>query len=342
MYPEELRRNLSSGTIAPVYFFQGDNGRLIEDMTAEIEAVFFASQDAGLDLQYYDAQVHAPEEILQSARMAPFSAQKRLVVVKNARFFKAGQWAAFERYLKKPALHTCLIFILLAAGKDKQGRSPAVRLKKYATAVLFRNPRGEAGVQALVRKQLERYGKTISREAVAVFADRVGEDAQVIAGEVEKLALYCADKTRISRQDVEQSVSGGHTGTIFNLVDGIGRGETAGPLLLLHALIDDGGYAPLVILKMIARQFRLISRARNALDRGDSAAQAGRGLGLKSARAAPAIVQQARGWPAGVLGDVFEEIFRSNYRLKASRIDSRIILENLILHLAGLRGQALA
>jgi DNA polymerase-3 subunit delta len=176
---------------------------------------------------------------------------------------------------------------------------------------------------------------------LSYFVDSVGRDAQLIAKELEKTALYCTDKKTIDVKDLEDILSGGHSITVFNLVDGIGLGNLERSLSCLNSLLNEGVY-PLVILKMIARQFRLISRAKEGLGKGAAAADIGRSLGLKSDFIVKGIMQQARGWPGEALGRVFEEVFQSNYMIKSSRIKEKVILENLVFNLINLRNQPAA
>jgi len=58
-----------------------------------------------------------------------------------------------------------------------------------------------------------------------IFA--LGLSPHALAGEIEKLALYCLDRQAIDEADVEQALSSGHRNTIFTLVDSIGAGRLA-------------------------------------------------------------------------------------------------------------------
>ena len=99
---------------------------------------------------------------------------------------------------------------------------------------------------------------------------------------------------------------------------------------------------PLVILKMIARQFRLIGRAKEGLEEGASSRELGQRLNIKYDSILKGIMQQAKGWPLNELGRIFEAIFQSNFLVKSSRIDHKIILENLVFRLARIKDQPLA
>jgi DNA polymerase-3 subunit delta len=338
MCPGELKRGKAGGKISPLYFFYGENSVLIEEAIASIQSVLFPSEVPDLDLKNYDAQTHGPSEIIQSSRMIPFSAPQKMVVVKRAHAFTNDQWEKFQRYFSNPSKYCCLVF---TADKLCLSGSLLKSFKKNGVSTVFANPRWERDIKKVVSDGLKKYGKRIAPDALSYFVDSVGRDAQLIAKELEKTALYCTDKKTIDVKDLEDILSGGHSITVFNLVDGIGLGNLERSLSCLNSLLNEGVY-PLVILKMIARQFRLISRAKEGLGKGAAAADIGRSLGLKSDFIVKGIMQQARGWPGEALGRVFEEVFQSNYMIKSSRIKEKVILENLVFNLINLRNQPAA
>ena len=339
MYPEELKKSISKGDIAPLYFYYGDNVRLIDEALQHITSALFPAPGSELDIKHYDAQAHEISEILQSVRTVPFFSEKKLVIVKNAQAYKDAQWKSFQGFFAKPSPQCCCIFVVLIDPKEKREKERAEAMKKHGAVVAFLNPQGKQ-IGPFIKAGLAKYGKDISPEALDYFVATVGEDAQAISGEIEKLASYCSGKKHISAADIDEVVSCGNKGTIFNMVDAIGLGHLEKSLLLLNSLLAAGIY-PLVILKMIARQFRFICAAQERMSRGETSAPISRKLKLHEF-VVKGLMQQARGWPAEHWGRIFDEIFQSDVLLKSSRIHKNIILENLIFKLAGLRNQPFA
>jgi DNA polymerase III subunit delta len=335
MAVEDLKKSLAGGAVAPLYFFYGDNEPALEEALRLVTAALFPKGPAGLDVRQINAQSQGPGDILQSVRTISFFSPKKLVIVRQAHHFKEPQWEQLKDYLKKPLDSCCLVFMLLLDEKDKKDKARLEALKKFGPAVPFQNPKGDKQIALYVRAQLAKYGKTIAPDALAYYSAMLGENAQVIAGEVEKLALYCGERTAVEAADVDEVVCGGGRGTIFNLVDAVGQGRLEQSLELLGGILGSGVH-PLVVLKMIARQFRLISTARLMLDQGENATRIGQRLRLPEF-VVRGVMQQARGWPAERLGMVFEEIFQAHYLSKSSRGDAGIVLERLLLRLPELR-----
>jgi DNA polymerase III subunit delta len=335
MFPEELKRKISQADIAPLYFFYGLNSYLIDEILAQIISVLFASRAPDLDAQYYDAQTHAPPEILQAVRTMPFSSRRKLVVVKNAQAFKEAQFKKFQTYFAGPSAYCCCIFIYSVDPKDKKERTRAEAMKKFGAVIPFFNPQGEKQIGDFIKARLKAQGKEIAPKALDFFVATVGEDAQTIAGELEKLVHYCRARKKIDIDDIDDVVSCGSKGTIFALVDAVGQGNREKSIHLLGGLLTAGTY-PLVILKMIARQFRLICMAREGMNAGESISRICQKLKLPE-MVVKGVIQQARGWPAENMGKVFEELFQTNLMLKSSRVQDGIILENFLFKLAALR-----
>jgi len=333
MAVEDLKKSLAGGVVAPLYFFYGDNEPALEEAIRLITAALFPGGAAELDIRQLNAQSQGPGDILQAVRTISFFSPKKLVIVRQAHHFKAPQWDQLKAYLKKPLESCCLVFMLLL--DEKKDKARLETLKKFGTAMAFQNPKGDKQIALYVRAQLAKYGKTIAPDALAYCSAILGENAQVIAGEVEKLALYCGERTAIEAADVDEVVCGESKGTIFNLVDAVGQGRLELSLELLGGILGSGVH-PLVVLKMIARQFRLIGTARLMLNKNESSSRIGQRLRLPEF-VVRGVMQQARSWPAERLGMVFEELFQANYLSKSSRADAGIVLERLLLRLPELR-----
>ncbi len=335
MQAEELTRSVSRGAIARLYFFYGDNSYLIEETIRKISAAIFPSHDPDLDISSFDAQVHDPSEIVQTARTVPFAASRRMVVVRRAHLFNKSQWETFQKYFSKPSARCCLIFTAEKLALPSQLLKAA---SKNIVAVQFQNPRWDRDIQKVVRSSLKKYGKTMNADALSYFIEYVGGDNQLIANELEKLALYCSTKKTITLGDIEEVLSGKHDATIFNLVDAIGQGDMPKSLSCVNTLMGAGVRAP-HILGMIARQIRLLSSAQEGLQRGDTRSQMGKRLNLRHDSIVSKIMQQAKVWPPKALRRAFEETFQTHVLLRSSGAAHKMIIENLVFNLGSIRTQ---
>jgi DNA polymerase-3 subunit delta len=340
MVPLDLKKSFSKGDFAPVYYFYGANTLIIDKAVEDIKAAFFSGSDPGLGLESFDGQSNSSSEIINSARTLPFGASKKLVIVKSAYSFKTGQTEKFGSYFSSPSKYTCLVFV---AEKMVFKGKLLTALKKAGQVVSFEKPKKEGDIKRFISESFRQRGKKISSDALNFMADNVGNDLGIIDNEVEKAVLFCGDKNIVAVTDLEAVLTTGNRDTIFDLVEAVGKGNIQKSLLLLGTLLDsDKEQHPLKILSMISRQFRLISIAKESVDKGLSRSEVGKKLGLNYDFIINKIIEQARGWSAHGLARVLEEIFETDYRLKSSRIDGKILMEELVFRLVTFRDQSYA
>jgi len=332
MPADDLQSLLKDG-IAPLYYFHGENTRLFEDALARLKQHLFAGEEADFDCERFDAQTHAPAAVLMAARTMPVCFERRLVVVQRVDAWDDDDLQKCESYCMNPSPAACLVFASAGEKKKLSGW-----LKKAGRVFACANPRWDRDVRAFVQQELSRCRKKATPAAIALLCRELSGDANTMAGEIEKLALYCLDRPVIDEQDVEQALSAGHRLTIFNLVDSIGEGRLETSLGCLKQLLDDGT-APLQVLGMIARQFRMLARVCEQGRQQAAPARIRQLLGLKNDYLARDIIKQAGMWSTACFGSVFEELSSADRQLKSSRKESRLILENLLLRLAGMSGR---
>lgn len=262
---EAFKKQLAAGKCAPLYCLYGQNILRIEETVSSLQAALCPSGFSDFDYNSFDAEFHAPAEILNAAQTLPLQAAMRLVVVKRADAIKAAQWEVFHRYLGKPAKRTCLVFIVNA---EKPGFSSKLQglFDKAGVMVSF-EARKKIALEQAVKGYLARYGKKISPDALQFIIDSMGAESALLYRELEKLALYCEDRADIQRDDAAAVLSGTEQHTVFQLVESIGSGDTRSSLQQLTVLMESG-MEPLPILGMISRQFRLLAVVRDALELG--------------------------------------------------------------------------
>ncbi len=331
--PSDDLQLLVKGAIAPLYYFHGDNTRLLDDALSGLKKHLFADEEADFDSDRFDAQSHAPAEVLMAARTMPVCFARRLVLVQRVDAWSDDELKKFEAYCSKPSAATCLVFTGTAEKKKLSGW-----LKKNGRVVACVNPRWDKDIRLFVQHELARHRKKASAGALALLCQVLNGNAHTMAGEIEKLVLYCRDRHSIDEPDVEQALCAGHRTTIFTLVDSIGEGRLDTSLACLKQLLDDGMPA-LQVLAMIARQFRLLARACEASPDQAGPARIRQLLGLKNDYLARGIIKQAANWSTACFGAVFAELSSADRQLKSSRKENRLMLEHLLLRLAGFRAR---
>lgn len=329
---------LAKGHLAPIYAVDGIASEVDAFASAVKEAVF-PPGSPGVDFNFErlvgrESGVTVAR-VIDTAQTLPAFAPRRLVWVTQADSLlpdkKDDVNEAFIRYVKDPSERTTL---LLTADKWDRRTKVFKALAKAARVVRFDPPKNEAEMRPRIRAAAERFALEMDPDAVQALLSRVGVDLDEMRSAMEKLSLYLGERTRITRDDVEFVVPAVREESVFDLVDAIATGDRAQVLALLESMMGAQREPALRLLAMIARQYRMLVKARGA-----AAAQVPQGE-LASILGVPPfavrdIVGQARRGDTERFGRALVSIATTDYRLKggAIQVEELRVLERLALAL---------
>lgn len=179
-----------------------------------------------------------------------FAIERRLVVVENVQSWKAADLKAVEEYLRRPAPTT-----VLALGGDEIKRDSALAkaVAKAGEVLVYDLPkRGrKADLPAWVEQQFRDRGIRIDHEAARGLVELVGENADELATEIDKLATWAAGE-RIGERDVADLVAPRAEAPPFELTDAWGRRDVAAVLAASERIVERSGDARRDVLLRIA------------------------------------------------------------------------------------------
>jgi len=326
--PQSIRKQLAQGKPDPVYLIVGDDeaemARLAADVSALVEDELRAFN---LERMYATDKAVTPAAIVESARTFPMLGDRRVVLVLRAeKILKpkrrgkgieeagateedepSGDVDVLEAYLKEPEPQTTLAFV--AADVDRTRRLYKT-LQRAATIVECWGLKGAKDARLDLR-QVARTAETLVRQAVAdagqqidpgaarLVAERAGTDIATLRGDVERLLLYAAGKSKIDLKDVQEVVSAETAQDDWAVTTAIQRGDTAEALRQLGLALESGG-----VPYMILGQLGWFVREK---------------LSISDPRRVPAAV---------------DALFRTDVDLKSSGGDPRVLLERLVVELS--------
>jgi DNA polymerase-3 subunit delta len=329
MKPLELQRDLEKGSIAPLYLLYGEDAFLIDKTVDQLKKLLVDPPLASFNFSLYYGGESEPRQVINAAQTLPLAGKRRLVVVKEADQFKSS-WKDFSAYFERPLPSTCLVF---CSGASTLKSEITSLFKKNGIAVRFYHPfRGE--IPEWIRRMAKERNKQMSREAAVLLGESLENDLQRISNELEKIALYAGERGIIAREDVEAVIAAVKEVSIFNLTDCLAGKDRVQALEVLRHLLEAGEH-PLKIITMIARHYRLMARAKEMVQSGTSATDAGKQLGINNFHL-KGFARQAETFSLGQTREYFSLLFQTDRKLKSSRISEKIILEDMIARLCAL------
>ncbi len=326
--PQALRKQLAQGTPDPVYLIVGDDEAEMSRLAADVSAIVEDELRAfNLERLYATDRSVSPAVIVESARTFPMLGDRRVVLVLRAeKILKpkrrgrsveeettsddeepAGDVDVLEEYLKAPEPRTTLVFV--AADVDRTRRLYKT-LQKQATIVECWGLRGAKDArldlrqvartaEALVRQAVVDAGQQIEPAAARLVAERAGTDIATLRGDVDRLLLYAAGKSKIELKDVQEVVSAETAQDDWAVTTAIQRGDTAEALRQLGLALESGG-VPYMILGQLGWFVR----------------------------------EKLPVFDAGRVPAAVDALFRTDVELKSSGGDPRVLLERLVVELS--------
>lgn len=355
---------------APVfYIFHGDNQFELRAELRAVRARMAETDNTGdLNISTFDGTTASAAEVISTAQMMPFLADRRLVIVEGmlthlapkAKRSKSKAGPPDEEQHGSAALDALLnalptlpdtarlIFaepgtlrethpiLKFAKQEDSRGLVRLFAIKLDPKSRPDRPKWDSAWLHAWIVKRVEWYGAIIERRAAAILAQQVGQDLYALDNECAKLAAYVGSSRPITEKDIAALTQYVPEGSIFEITDALGKGDAKTALRLMHRSIERFGESPLGILAMINRQFRLLIQVREALDDPRCEAELRKSEDFKNVPE-PVLRQlreQARRFPLSELERIYCHLLEVDYNIKVGKIGDVLALDLLASGLA--------
>ena len=263
---EKLKKDIAAGTLAPVYFFSGDNVYLKQEYIAKIKE---ALKPDDFNFLKEDASSCDMAALICLANTAPVFNPTRLIVLNNADKFKKNSNAlkALCGYLQNPCLTTCLIVLHNDSKKSKKDKTLENSLSDLGVSIDFTDLKG-VSLNAWINEKTKEAGFSFEQEALFTLVDQTGGNMQAISTELEKLFLYkqtSADK-KITQSEVLASIGFNKEENPYALSNAIMDGNKTLALTVVDNMLKEG-QTPVSLLAQISmcteKMFR-IKHLKNA------------------------------------------------------------------------------
>ena len=331
MSPDVLQQAINSHNLPPVLFLYGGEPFLRQKALQQIEKSVLSPGSEDFNRHVFYAKGLAVELVLEAALTYPAFAERRLVVVKDAHSLATADLDSLITYIQKPAPETCLVF----SGEKIDSRRKFFQCLKKNDALVEFKPLSERQIPGFIRKHLDDLGFSITGDALGLFVNRVGSSLQEVITELEKLSLYAGVPRLIDVPDIQAVVSNIRAENIFEIGNAVGRQDPGKALTLGRHLIADGE-APLKILSLLSRHYRQLWKARELQVEGRSPAEVARGAGVPPF-VVDGLIAQGRRYSRTDFRRAFKLFVEADLAMKSSGSRPDVVLENLLLQLAGSR-----
>lgn len=323
---QDALRQIPRGALSPVYLLHGDEPFFI----LELLTLLRGRNDPGpFNNDLFDGDTADPARIVMIAKTGPMLGTHRLIIVRNADRIKDDRGLLLA-YLKSPYKTTTLV---LTAQKPDMRKSFFITLKGVATVIVCA-PLPERAMADWITREGKKRGIRFTPDALTFLQMHLGRDLFRIQQEMDKLSLYLSSTSDpIPRDVVAQGVAHGKSGSVFDLIDAIGEKDGPDAIRRLTEMLRFGD-PPLLILALLARQWRIMTLVKAALQAGCSPPEATSKAGVPPFRSAP-LLKQVSHWNMEEIRHAFDLMLSADSQLKADRLSAATVLNILVLDLCG-------
>lgn len=341
---ERLKRQLSTDMLDGLYVLAGEEKYLVKRAAARLQKKAggdsfpeFNSQEFGND--------DGIDAIADGVEALPFFAERKCVLVSdfNVEEKSGTELAKLAELLDNLPKTTVLIFAYPTLETDwsRPSKKWGDFLKKAREkgSVLFCQRRSLSDLQDMLVQRAKRLGCALSRRDAGRMVETAGQDVALLQNELEKLTAYALGaapegvEPEITPAMIEEMVPQTTETKIYKLSDAL----VAGNYEQAYRMLDNLFYQkvePVVILGTLSSAYVDLARVKTALESGLTAEGAGaygdykrKEFRLRNAQ------RSARRMTPQVLGASLDLLLAADGALKGSRLDPRVVLEELIAKL---------
>jgi len=335
----------------PIYVFLGRENALKEEALGDLKRKVLSGADADLNYTLFYADWIEPREFQDAVNTKPFLnpalsdtqtalgksgvSPKRFVVIKNIERLRQSAQDMIVSYCGNPSKNAVLALISDLDPKDISSRKSDFfsSISKYATTRVFERLK-EDKLARYLKEMAVSNKKTISDEAIALLAGKLGDNLDSIKGAVEELVTYVGTRHGIEKDDVETLIGKSLEETVFTLTGAIYKGQVSRSLAILSCLLRES-VKPESIIGAIGSELRRLMKVKHLMAQGKNQ------WGIKSElRISQQMVSEAMAVAKNIKLEDIKKSF--GYLLDADRdcknrdLDKKVILESLIVRLSDL------
>jgi DNA polymerase-3 subunit delta len=228
----------------PYYWLEGEEEYFIDKIVNYAEHKILSESEAGFNLTIFYGKDAQWAEILNACRRYPMFAERQVVLLKEAQQMRDIE--KLEPYLEQPLTST----ILVIAYKDKKvdGRTRFARLLKEKGVLLTTKKLYENQLPQWTEEMIKEKGFDITRKALMLLVDHIGNDLNRLENEVDKIRLNLGQRKHITEDDIETYIGISKEFNVFELQHALAQKDMARCMRIIQYFEANPKAAPIQLI----------------------------------------------------------------------------------------------
>ena len=323
---KDLRDDFKNNKFKPVYLLYGEEPYLMRHY-----ANLFTERlltDVMMNRATFEGKEFEVDAVMDAADTLPFLSDWRLVYVKDSQLLTIGRkddTEALAKYL--PTIPESTIMIFVETAVDKRNRLYK-EIASQGRAVECKIP-GESELVKWVTNIFKKKGKEIHPQTARMLLTTVPKGMDAVYAEADKLGDFVGERSLITPEDIQIVCTKSLEARIFDLIGAVCNGQTERALILYHNMLVMKEQ-PLMILTMMARQFRMILQCKACAEKRMSQPQIAAALGLRDFIVRECL-RQGQNFTTNRLIAALSDCQDTDNRIKTGLMDGELGVELLIV-----------
>jgi DNA polymerase III subunit delta len=203
----EVLKDLKKKVFSPLYLLHGDEPFYIDKVSDFIEENALSPTDRSFNQFVFFGKDLSIPALLSHAKRFPMMAERQLIMVKEAQGLQGIEQKemqlALENYAKNPLSSTILVLVF-KAGADE--RKTWVKAFDKTGVMMPSKKMYDNKIPDWILEYCHENGLKISRKAVEMLCENVGNDLKRLSSEIDKIMLNLRIDEEINAQVVEKFV----------------------------------------------------------------------------------------------------------------------------------------
>jgi DNA polymerase-3 subunit delta len=304
-----------------VHLIWGSEGVLLDRAVDRLKARLAAVADLDFNLDVFDGETSAADDIVGAANTLPFMSERRLVIVRHVERMPASGQTIVAEYAEDPSPLTVLVLVATKIDKRTRLYKAVDKTGKVSEFVAPKRTEYPAHVAELFAAR----GMTVSWDAAAALVDAVGTDLAHLSSEVDKIVAYVGQDGVLGAEQIAEVVARTAPVSPFALMDAIGARELEAALRT-GRILRDQGESPHRLLAMGVRHVRNMIAVSARTERGEDRRAVGGALRLLDWQV-KSILRQSHHFESAELIGALGAAADAEAEMKTSPVDPGLVLE---------------
>lgn len=228
----------------PVYWLEGDEPFFIDQVMDYAETKILSENEAGFNLTVFYGKDAAWPDVINACRRYPMFAERQVVLLKEAQQMR--DLDKLEPYIENPLVST--VFVVSYKDKKVDGRTKLAKVLKQKGSLLTTKKLYENELQPWIEELVHSKGLQITKKALLLLADHIGNDLSRIDNEVEKIRVNLGARKSISEDDIEEFIGISKEYNVFEFQHALAQKNLARTIQIIQYFEANPKAAPIQLV----------------------------------------------------------------------------------------------